>query len=36
MAEAGLLSFQMTEIVNVIAIVVVIITSAAMTWYFFR
>ena len=36
MAEAGLLSFQMTEIVNAIAIVVVIITSAAMTWYFFR
>ena len=36
MAEVGLLSFQMTEIVNVIAIAVVAFTSVALTWYFFR
>ena len=36
MAEVGLLSFQMTEIVNAIAIVVVAFTSVAVTWYFFR
>lgn len=36
MAEAGLLSFQMAEIVNAIAITVAIFTGAAITWLVFR
>jgi len=36
MAEVGLLSFQMTEILNAITIVVVAFTSVAVTWVFFR
>ena len=36
MAEAGLLSLQIAEIVDAIAIIVAIFTGAAVPWLIFR